>query len=141
MKYWLYMLSLVGAFVMGALMFGTDNNRVLADQPGAAVADKPAYMIVSGKRLKPPEAMAAYRQAAGPLAMAAGYELLATQPTKQNVQVLEGEWPYDGFVLVEKYRSMQDLLKFWNSPEYTAAKKLRADAVKMDFIVAVEGAR
>jgi uncharacterized protein (DUF1330 family) len=133
MKYGLYVLALVGAFVMGALTFGTQNNRVLAD--------KPAYMIVSGKRLKPPEAMAAYRQAAGPLAMAAGYELLATQPTKADVNVLEGEWPYDGFVLVEKYRSMQDLLKFWNSPEYTAAKKLRADAVKMDFIVAVEGAR
>jgi uncharacterized protein (DUF1330 family) len=114
---------------------------VLAGKPDTAPADKAAYMIVSGKRLKPPEAMAAYRQAAGPLALAAGYELLATQPAKANVQVLEGEWPYDGFVVVEKYRSMQDLLKFWNSPEYQAAKKLRADAVKMDFIVAVEGAR
>jgi len=141
MKYGFYLFSLVCAFALGALTFGTQTSSVLAGKPEAAPADKAAYMIVSGKRLKPPEAMTAYRQAAGPLALAAGYELLATQPTKATVQVLEGEWPYDGFVVVEKYRSMQDLLKFWNSPEYTAAKKLRADAVKMDFIVAVEGAR
>lgn len=140
MKYVFHLLSLACAFALGALTFGMQNNKTLAGKPAAAPVDKAAYMIVSGKRLKPPEAMTAYRQAAGPLALAAGYELLATQPAKANVQVLEGEWPYDGFVVVEKYRSMQDLLKFWNSPEYTAAKKLRADAVKMDFIVAVEGA-
>jgi uncharacterized protein (DUF1330 family) len=142
MKYGFYVLSMVCAFALGAVTFGTSSGKALADKPEAMSTDElPAYMIVSGKRLKPPEAMAAYRQAAGPLARAAGYQLLATQPTKANVQVLEGEWNYDGFLLVEKYTSMQSLLKFWNSPEYQAAKKLREGAVKMDFIVAIEGSR
>ena len=104
-------------------------------------ADPPAYSLAVGKRLKPPEALAAYRQAAGPLAMAAGYQQLATQPTKATVQVLEGQWPYEGFVTLEKFTSMKDLLSFWNSDGYQSAKKLRADAIKMDFIIAVEGGR
>jgi uncharacterized protein (DUF1330 family) len=36
---------------------------------------------------------------------------------------------------------MKDLLAFWNSDGYQSAKKLRADAIKMDFIIAVEGGR
>ncbi len=141
MKYGFYILSMACAFALGAVTFGTPSGKVLADKSEAASAELPAYMIVSGHRLKPPEAMTAYRQAAGPLAMAAGYQLLATQPTKDKIQLLEGEWNHDGFLLVEKYTSMEALLKFWNSPEYQAAKKLRADAVKMDFIVAIEGSR
>lgn len=141
MKFGLYVLSMLCAFALGAATFGSSGAKVLAEKTAPTTDDLPAYMIVSGKRLKPPEAMAAYRQAAGPLAMAAGYQLLATQPTRDKVQVLEGEWNYDGFLLVEKYSSMQALLKFWNSPEYQAAKKLREGAVKMDFIVAIEGSR
>jgi|ERR1044072_2114980 uncharacterized protein (DUF1330 family) len=142
MKYGFYVLSMVCAFALGAVTFGTPSGKVLADKTASSAnAELPAYMVVSGKRLKPPEAMNAYRQAAGPLAMAAGYQLLGTQPTRDKVQVLEGEWHYDGFLLIEKYTSMEALLKFWNSPEYQAAKKLRADAVKMDFIVAIEGSR
>lgn len=142
MKYGFYVLSMLCAFALGAVTFGSLNGKVLAEKnANTPTDDLPAYMIVSGKRLKPPEAMAAYRQAAGPLAMAAGYQLLATQPSKDKVQVLEGEWNHDGFLLVEKYSSMQALLKFWNSPEYQAAKKLREGAVKMDFIVAIEGSR
>lgn len=137
-KHGLYLLSLVCAFALGGLMFG-NRSDVAASKAAAAMAEPPAYMIVSGKRLKPAEAMNAYRQAAGPLAMAAGLEILASKPSKADVQVLEGDWPYDGFVVVEKYSSMKELLKFWNSPGYQAAKKLRQDAVKMDFIVAVEG--
>jgi len=136
-----YFLSLAGAFALGALTFGGSNKAVVADKGVPAAADPPAYLVAVGKRLKPPEALAAYRQAAGPLAMAAGYQLLATQPSKATVQVLEGQWPYEGFVTLEKFTSMKDLLNFWNSDGYQSAKKLRADAIKMDFIIAVEGSR
>ncbi|MEK6303718.1 MAG: DUF1330 domain-containing protein [Acidobacteriota bacterium] len=137
-----YLLSLVCAFALGALTSsGNSSGAVSTAAHASAPADPPAYLMAVGTRLKPPEALAAYRQAAGPLAMAAGYQLLATQPTKATVQVLEGQWPYEGFVTLEKFTSMKDVLNFWNSDGYQSAKKLRADAIKMDFIIAVEGGR
>ena len=141
MKHGFYLVSMVCAFALGALTFGGKVNTVTAGASVAPAADPPAYLLAVGKRLKPPEALAAYRQAAGPLAMAAGYQQLATQPTKATVQVLEGQWPYEGFVTLEKFTSMKDLLGFWNSDGYQSARKLRADAINMDFIIAVEGGR
>lgn len=142
MKHGLYLLSLICAFALGALTSsGNGGAMSTAEVAGASPADPPVYLLAVGTRLKPPEAMAAYRQAAGPLAMAAGYQQLATQPTKATVQVLEGQWPYEGFVTLEKFTSMKDLLGFWNSTGYQSAKKLRADAIRMDFIIAVEGGR
>jgi uncharacterized protein (DUF1330 family) len=142
MKHGFYLLSLICAFAMGALIFGGAVNVSTAKAAEASTpADPPAYLLAVGTRLKPPEALAAYRRAAGPLATAAGYQLLATQPTKASVQVLEGQWPYEGFVTLEKFTSMKDLLSFWNSDGYQSAKKLRADAIKMDFVIAVEGGR
>lgn len=143
MKYGFYLLSLICAFALGTLTSGVNGSAIstakVVETP--VPADPPAYLVAFGKRLKPPEALAAYRQAAGPLAMAAGYQLLATQPTKASVQVLEGQWPYEGFVTLEKFTSMKDLLGFWNSDGYQSAKKLRTDAIKMDFIIAVEASR
>ena len=136
-----FILSLVCAFALGALTFGTRNSHSLTGQTAAPPADPPAYLLAVGKRLKPPEALAAYRKAAGPLALAAGYQQLATQPSKATVQVLEGQWPYEGFVTLEKFTSMPELQKFWNSAAYQEARKLRAEAIKMDFIIAVEGSR
>jgi uncharacterized protein (DUF1330 family) len=143
-----YFLSMICAFAAGALLFGAGGPATIASgsvatiaSGSAAPADPAAYLLAVGKRLKPPEALASYRQAAGPLAMKAGYQLLATQPDKANVQVLEGQWPYEGFVTLEKFTSMNDLLTFWHSEGYQSAKKLRADAIKMDFIIAVEGSR
>jgi uncharacterized protein (DUF1330 family) len=141
MKYVFYLVSLVCAFVLGALTVGRTGATVAAGKSEGLPADPPAYLLAVGTRLKPPESMTAYRQAAGPLAMAAGYQQLATQPTKAGVQVLEGQWPYEGFVTLEKFTSIKDLLGFWNSDGYQSAKKLRADAVKMDFIIAIEGGR
>lgn len=141
MKHGLHLLSLVCAFSMGALIFGGTANTASIERSPGLPADPPAYLLAVGTRLKPPEALAEYRKAAGPLAMAAGYQQLATQPDKASVHVLEGQWPYEGFVTLEKFTSMKDLLSFWNSEGYQSAKKLRKDAIKMDFIIAVEGGR
>ena len=143
MKHGFYLLSLICAFGMGALISSGNGSAVSTAKAAdiSAPSEPPAYLLAVGTRLKPSEALAAYRQAAGPLAMAAGYQQLATQPTKATVQVLEGQWPYEGFVTLEKFTSMKDLLNFWNSDGYQSAKKLRADAIKMDFIIAVEGGR
>ena len=143
MKHGFYLLSLICAFALGALTSSENGSAVSTARvvDASAPADPPAYLLAVGKRLKPPEALAGYLKAAGPLAMAAGYQQLATQPTKATVQVLEGQWPYEGFVTLEKFKSMKDLLNFWNSDGYQSAKQLRPDAIKMDFVIAVEGGR
>jgi len=97
---------------------------------------KAAYLIASSRPIHP-EKMAPYRQAAGPLATKAGLEILASgDPT---LHVLEGAWPHSGGLTIERYRSMDELLAFWNSPGYQEAKKLREGNVEMHFIVALEG--
>jgi uncharacterized protein (DUF1330 family) len=43
-----------------------------------------------------------------------------------DVQVLEGEWPFEGrTVTLERFSSMRALRDFWYSPEYHAAQELR----------------
>ena len=103
---------------------------------GAQMVDKPAYLIASSRPIHP-DKMGPYRAAAGPLASKAGLEILAQGDPKAHV--LEGAWPFDGGLTVEKYRSMGELLAFWNSPGYQEAKTLRAGNVEMNFIVAIEG--
>lgn len=67
------------------------------------------------------------------------FELLEQAYEQHSAMLLL--WPYQGFVTLEKFTSIKDLLNFWNSDGYQSAKKLRADAIKMDFIIAVEGGR
>ena len=97
----------------------------------------PAYVLVSG-RVVDEDGLAAYGEAAGPLAQAAGIEVLA-RGDASTVHVMEGEWPLDGFVVVEQFRSMEDFLSFWQSPGYQEAIALRKGKVELDFVVAVEG--
>jgi uncharacterized protein (DUF1330 family) len=97
----------------------------------------PAYLVVSSK-VTNPAAMGAYGAAAGPLAVAAGIEVVAGRPDPA-VTVFEGEWPYEEGILIEKFRSMDALKDFWYSEEYQAAKKLREGALDVNFIVAVQG--
>ena len=81
--------------------------------------------------------MGPYRQAAGPLATKAGLEILASG--NPALHVLEGQWTHAGGLTIERCRSMDDLLAFWNSSGYQEAKKLREGLVEMNFIVAIEG--
>ena len=100
-------------------------------------AASPAYVLVAG-RVIDQTGLDAYGEAAGPLAQAAGIEVLARQGP-ESLHVLEGEWPYaDSFVAVERFRSMQDFLDFWNSPGYQEAIKLREGKVELDFVLALE---
>jgi uncharacterized protein (DUF1330 family) len=120
-------LSMTLGFLLGAVALQT-----VTAQTGV----KPAYLIASSRPIHPDQ-MAAYRAAAGPLAMKAGLEILGSGDPKAHV--LEGAWPFAGGLTIERYRSMEDLLAFWNSPGYQEAKKLRAGQVEMNFIVAIEG--
>jgi uncharacterized protein (DUF1330 family) len=99
--------------------------------------EKAAYLIASTKVLKPDQ-MGAYGKAAGPLARQAGLQVLARGQAGSTIQVLEGKWPFEGGLVVERFRSMKALLDFWHSPGYQQAKKLREGAMQANFIVAVE---
>jgi len=128
--------------VSAALVAGFAAGQASAPQAAAQTAaggqtgPRPAYLVVSSRPIQP-EKMGPYRAAAGPLARAAGLEILASGDPAAHV--LEGTWPHAGGLTVERYRSMEDLLKFWNSSGYQEARKLRAGLSEVNFIVAIEG--
>ena len=110
-----------------------------AQEQSAPPAGEPlAYVLVSG-RVIDDTGLEAYGEAAGPLAEAAGINVVA-RAESANVRVMEGEWPYtEGFVAIETFRSMDDFTAFWNSPGYQEAIGLREGKVELDFVVALEG--
>lgn len=119
-------------FVIGALTVAGVN------AVNAAHHEKPAYLIVNGETLDS-DTMGPYAEAAGPIARDLGLKVLARADSVTQDAVLEGEWQHEGFVVVEKFPSMQALKDFWYSEAYQAAIPLRADGVKINFIVALEG--
>ncbi len=135
-------------FIAAALLILMTALPVSAKDPGAsdpadkdALKVKPAYMISSGNVVKP-EKMPAYLEASAPLFKAAGSEELAFgKLSDSGIQILEGEWPYKGLVMIIKFPSMDVLTKFWNSPEYQKAMKLREGVVEPNFTIAIEKIR
>jgi uncharacterized protein (DUF1330 family) len=129
-----YSMSLVAVFALGHVSARWHDGTAHA-QTNPPV-EKAAYLIAASNPVQaPPESMAKYREAAGPLARQAGVKLLGAGVAGSTLQVLEGKWPYQGRVAVERFRSMKALLDFWNSSEYQKARKFRTDA---NFIIAVE---
>ena len=95
---------------------------------------KPVYLVVSAE-VRNEEALEPYRQQAVPLAEAAGLEILGSG----EIELLEGDWNHFPALTLEKFDSKAALHKFWYSPEYQQAKKLREEHLDIQFIVAVEG--
>lgn len=94
--------------------------------------EKPVYMIINA-RILDKEKLEEYRKVAVPLAMKAGvYPLAYSEPL-----VLQGNWPYQGGVVVERFRSLDSLKKYWYSNEYQAARKLLAGADERDFTIVI----
>ena len=97
-----------------------------------------AYVVVGGRTLDT-QGLEAYGELAGPPAQAAGIELLA-RGDGDGLHLMEGTMPTDGFIAVERFRSLEEFLGFWNSDQYQAAIELRKGKVELDFIVALEAA-
>lgn len=95
---------------------------------------KPAYLVVSAE-VRNEAALEPYRQQAVPLAEAAGLEILGSG----EIELMEGSWDHFPALTLEKFDSKAALNKFWHSPEYQEAKKLREGHLDVQFIVAVEG--
>lgn len=97
------------------------------------VNDVPVYQIVSGTVLDQKQAEK-YSAASAPLSSKAGLEIVASG----SPELMEGQWPHKGEMThIIKFRSMNDMKKFWNSDEYQEVKKLRKDAIDIDFIIAL----
>ena len=95
---------------------------------------KPVYLVVSAE-VRNEEALEPYRQQAVPLAEAAGLEILGSG----EIELMEGNWDHFPALTLEKFDSKAALHKFWYSPEYQQAKKLREGHLDVQFIVAIEG--
>jgi uncharacterized protein (DUF1330 family) len=89
-----------------------------------------AYMVVYA-RIRDDEKFKRYVEALGPIFQTHGAKLLARgmPPT-----VLEGDWPWQTAGVLS-FPSVDAAVAMWNSPEYVAAKKLRAEI--SDFFVTV----
>ena len=97
-------------------------------------SDNPVLAIFSGV-VNDEEKIKLYQKSAIPLAEKAGLELLgASSPP----QVLEGEWPFEGFVVIERFSSLEALNRYRNSNEYLEARKLRDASATMNFVICVE---
>lgn len=94
--------------------------------------DKSVYMIING-RILDHEKLENYKKIAIPLAKKAGAEALAFS----HPLVLQGDWPFKGFVLVERFHSMSALKEYWYSEEYQEARKLLVGADERDFTIVV----
>lgn len=100
-------------------------------------ATKPVYVVVSAE-IHEPDQLGPYAEAARPLALAAGLEVLARVPAVPEENVFEGTWPHAGGITIEKFESMQAFRDFWNSDDYQAAIELRKGKVDLNFVVALE---
>ncbi|MDC1512724.1 DUF1330 domain-containing protein [Porticoccaceae bacterium] len=96
----------------------------------------PVYLIVSSK-VHDDEKLKLYQKEAIPLAEKAGMEVLSVT---ESPEVLEGEWPHKGILVIEKFDSMEDLKAYRNSDAYLAARKhVEGPGVAdLDFVIAVE---
>ncbi len=107
---------------------------------GVAYAESeatPAAYVVVGGRTIDAAGLEAYGEVAGPPAREAGIEMLA-RGEGDGLHLVEGTMPTDGFIAVERFRSMEDFLAFWNSADYQRAIELRKGKVELDFVVALE---
>ena len=119
--------TIFGLLLSGLVVTGIANTEI----------DK-AYLIVSGQMISD-EGLEAYGEKAGPVAQKAGINIIARNEQVTSDLLLEGNWEYPGFVVIEEFTSMEHLREFWFSPDYQEAIKLREGKVKLDFVVAVNG--
>ncbi|MDA0790925.1 MAG: DUF1330 domain-containing protein [Proteobacteria bacterium] len=101
--------------------------------------EKPAYFVVCGTFLGGAPDPQYGERAAAPAAKA-GLMPIAGGTIGEQVKVLEGEMPEGAtFLAIEQFPSMAALEEFYFSEAYQSAIPFRKDAVKMNFLAAVEG--
>ena len=120
------------AALAAALVLGASLGMAYAESQAAPAA----YVVVGGRTIDA-SGLDAYGEVAGPPARAAGIEMLA-RGEGDGLHLVEGAMPTDGFIAVERFRSLEEFLGFWNSDAYQQAIELRKGKVELDFVVALE---
>ncbi|WP_018995420.1 DUF1330 domain-containing protein [Hirschia maritima] len=82
----------------------------------------PAYMIILCKIHEREKFISGYGQAVPKLVQKFGGEYLIVAP---GAELLEGQLGGYASVAISKWRNKNAAKKFWDSPEYAEAKKLR----------------
>ncbi len=82
----------------------------------------PAYMIVYASIHDREKFMQGYAPAASQLVAEHGGKYVIRAP---GAEVLEGQLDPDMSVVISEWPDKETILKFWNSPEYQEARKLR----------------
>ena len=130
------MLRLSGVVLL--LLSGIVIGMFVDDTFGAAPTDdQPGFLIVVGKTVDA-EGLDAYVAAAGGAISNAGLHRVARSARVGATRVLEGSWPYEGFVAIEQFESWERLSSYWHSDEFQQIKKLREGKIDIEFVVAVE---
>ena len=94
----------------------------------------PAYILVSAT-VHDPEAFGPYAQRAAELTAQFGGKYIVPGT---HTEILEGESGYQA-ALVSEWPSLEAAKAFWNSPEYTEARKLREGLADVQVLL-VDGA-
>jgi uncharacterized protein (DUF1330 family) len=94
----------------------------------------PAYVLVEAK-VSDPVAYENYKKQAQAAVKQHGGRYLARGG---RLEVLEGGWAKPERLIVVEFDSLEQARKFYNSPEYVAARTLRQGAAEVNMLV-VEG--
>lgn len=86
----------------------------------------PGYLLVFGHSIDGAK-MGAYSAALPPIYKKYGGFYLGIGGPGRGVELLEGNW-IDHSLVLARFAADADVVKFWHSPEYLEAKKLRAGA-------------
>ena len=97
--------------------------------------NRPGFLVVQGT-VTDMEGFKAYNAALPPIYAKFGGHYITLTPAPK-VEVAEGE-PRNESILIAKFPSKEAAWGFWNSPEYTAAKKLREGKGRF-FVTVLEG--
>ncbi len=91
-----------------------------------------AYMIIYARIHDREKFVSGYAAAAGKLVEQFGGRYVLRAP---GATLLEGTLPPGGSVVVSEWPDKAAIEAFWNSPEYSAAKKLREGVADVDVLV------
>lgn len=121
------------ASVLALVLTALPAMPIWAQEPEAAPAPRPGYMVVIGNGVDP-SGMSAYAKVAVPLLFKYGGKLLFTTGEGET-EVIEGG-PFPGSIRVFEFPTVQAARDFYYSDEYQAAIPLRLGNGKLDVIVA-----
>jgi uncharacterized protein (DUF1330 family) len=93
----------------------------------------PAYVIIDVE-VHDPVVYEEYKKRGAPTILAYGG---TPRVRGGKVEVWEGDWQPKRVILLE-FKTLEDARRWWDSPEYNAAKKLRHKAAKGN-VICVEG--